>query len=104
MQVAVLPLLTRDELITPALAIAETLRENGVFVSYDDSGTIGRRYRRNDEIGTPFSVTIDYETLDSDTVTIRDRDGMVQIRVQIRELAETLRAMIRHGFSAATTQ
>ena len=103
-QVAVLPLLTRDELITPSLAIAETLRENGVFVSYDDSGTIGRRYRRNDEIGTPFSVTIDYETLDDDTVTIRDRDSMAQIRVPIGELAETLRAMIRHGFSAATTQ
>ena len=103
-QVAVLPLLTRDELIAPALTIAETLRENGVFVSYDDSGTIGRRYRRNDEVGTPFSVTIDYETLDSDTVTIRDRDSMAQIRVQIRELAEALRAMIRHGFSAATTQ
>jgi glycyl-tRNA synthetase len=97
-QVAVLPLLTRDELITPALAIAGTLRENGVFVSYDDSGTIGRRYRRNDEIGTPFSVTIDYETLDDDTVTIRDRDSMAQIRAPVRELAETLRAMIRDGF------
>ncbi len=103
-QVAVLPLLTRDELITPALAITKTLRENEVFVSYDDSGTIGRRYRRNDEIGTPFSVTIDYETLDDDTVTIRDRDSMAQIRVSVGELAETLRAMIKHGFSAATTQ
>jgi glycyl-tRNA synthetase len=91
-------------LITPALAITKTLRENEVFVSYDDSGTIGRRYRRNDEIGTPFSVTIDYETLDDDTVTIRDRDSMAQIRVSVGELAETLRAMIKHGFSAATTQ
>ncbi len=103
-QVAVLPLLTRDELIIPSLAIAETLRENGVFVSYDDSGTIGRRYRRNDEIGTPFSVTIDYETLDTDTVTIRDRDSMAQIRAPVGELTETLRAMIRRSFSDAATQ
>ncbi len=101
-QVAVLPLLTREELIEPALAIVKTLRENGVFVSYDDAGTIGRRYRRNDEIGTPFSVTIDYETLDDDTVTIRDRDSMAQIRVPVGELAETIRAMIRGGFSATT--
>jgi glycyl-tRNA synthetase len=103
-QVAVLPLLTRDELIAPALAIVKTLRENGVFVSYDDSGTIGRRYRRNDEVGTPFSITIDYETLDDDTVTIRDRDSMTQIRMPIGELAETFRVMIKHGFSATTTQ
>jgi len=98
-QVAVLPLLTRDELIDPALAIVQTLRENGIFVSYDDSGTIGRRYRRNDEIGTPFSITIDYETLDDDTVTIRDRDSMAQIRVPMPELADTIRAMIRDGFA-----
>ncbi|NIA11917.1 MAG: glycine--tRNA ligase, partial [Nitrospiraceae bacterium] len=98
-QVAVLPLLTRDELIEPAQKIVKTLRENGVFVSYDDSGTIGRRYRRNDEIGTPFSITIDYETLDGDTVTIRDRDSMAQIRVPVRELSETVRAMIRDGCS-----
>lgn len=96
-QVAVLPLLTREELIDPAIKIVETLRGNGVFVSYDDAGTIGRRYRRNDEIGTPFSVTIDYDTLEDDTVTIRNRDSMAQIRVPTGELAEKVHAMMRSG-------
>jgi len=96
-QVAVLPLLTRKELIEPAREIVRTLRRAGVFVTYDDSGTIGRRYRRNDEIGTPFSVTIDYDTLEEDTVTIRDRDSMAQIRVPIRELSERIYEMIRNS-------
>ncbi|HIE31768.1 MAG TPA: glycine--tRNA ligase [Methanosarcinales archaeon] len=94
-QVAVLPLLTREELIDPAIKIVDMLRKSGIFVSYDDAGTIGRRYRRNDEIGTPFSVTIDYDTLDDDTVTIRDRDSMAQIRVPTVELAEKVHAMMR---------
>lgn len=97
-QVAVLPLLTREELIDPAREIVRTLRKSGIFVSYDDAGTIGRRYRRNDEIGTPFSITIDYETLEDDTVTIRDRDSMLQIRVHVDMLADTIPAMIRDGF------
>ncbi|MCK4459277.1 MAG: hypothetical protein KAU52_06100 [Methanosarcinales archaeon] len=99
-QVAVLPLLTREELIDPAIKIVDILRRSGIFVSYDDAGTIGRRYRRNDEIGTPFSVTIDYDTLDDGTVTIRDRDSMVQVRVQVRELAERIHAMMRSGFDS----
>ncbi len=99
-QVAVLPLLTREELINPAVEIVQMLRRSGIFVSYDDAGTIGRRYRRNDEIGTPFSVTIDYDTLDDDTVTIRDRDSMAQIRVQVRELVERIHAMMRSRFDS----
>ncbi len=99
-QVAVLPLLTREELIDPSIKIVDMLRRSGILVSYDDAGTIGRRYRRNDEIGTPFSVTIDYDTLDDDTVTIRDRDSMLQIRVQVRELAEKVHAMMRSGFDS----
>ncbi len=99
-QVAVLPLLTRDELIDPAVEIVRMLRRCGIFVSYDDAGTIGRRYRRNDEIGTPFSVTIDYDTLDDNTVTIRDRDSMAQVRVQIGELAERINTMMRSGFDS----
>ncbi len=99
-QVAVLPLLTREELIDPAVEIVQMLRRSGIFVSYDDAGTIGRRYRRNDEIGTPFSVTIDYDTLDDDTVTIRDRDSMAQVRVQGMELAERIHAMMRSGFDS----
>ncbi|MFQ6119870.1 MAG: glycine--tRNA ligase, partial [Methanosarcinales archaeon] len=89
-QVAVLPLLTREELIKPAKYIETILRKNKILVSYDDSGTIGRRYRRQDEIGTPFAITIDYETLEDDTVTIRDRDTMKQIRVKIADLPEIM--------------
>ena len=81
---AVLPLLTRDELIEPANRIVSMLKKIGIQTVFDDSGTIGRRYRRNDEIGTPYAITIDYETLKDETVTIRDRDTMKQVRVPIK--------------------
>jgi len=53
---------------------------------YDESGSIGRRYRRQDEIGTPYCVTIDYQTLEDQTVTIRERDSMKQERIKISEI------------------
>ena len=53
---------------------------------YDETGSIGKRYRRQDEIGTPFCITIDFDTLEYNTVTIRDRDTMEQVRVKIDEL------------------
>ncbi|KXS43988.1 MAG: glycyl-tRNA synthetase [Methanolobus sp. T82-4] len=89
-QVAVLPLLTRKELIEPARNIESKIREQGLLVSYDDSGTIGRRYRRNDEIGTPYSITIDYDTLEDNTVTIRERDSMKQVRTPVDGIEEVL--------------
>ncbi|AEH60129.1 glycyl-tRNA synthetase [Methanosalsum zhilinae DSM 4017] len=95
-QIAVLPLLTRNELITPAKKIVNSLKRKGLMVVYDDSGTIGRRYRRNDEIGTPYSITIDYQTLEDSTVTIRDRDSMKQIRSTMDGLEELLYGLI-HG-------
>ena len=55
-------------------------------VTYDVTGSIGKRYRRQDEIGTPFCITIDFDTLENDTVTVRDRDSMEQIRLPINEL------------------
>lgn len=55
---------------------------------YDEAGSIGKRYRRQDEIGTPFCVTIDFDTLEDNTVTVRDRDTMAQIRLPIDELAD----------------
>jgi glycyl-tRNA synthetase len=57
---------------------------------YDDGGAIGRRYRRQDEIGTPFAVTIDHQTLEDDTVTLRDRDTLAQERVAVDGLARLL--------------
>jgi len=96
-QVAVLPLLTRKELADPAKEIVAKLREKTLLVNYDDSGTIGRRYRRNDEIGTPYSVTVDYDTLQDGTVTIRDRDSMRQIRAPINGIENVLYELIYRG-------
>jgi glycyl-tRNA synthetase len=66
------------------------LRGLGFRVDYDTSGSIGRRYRRNDEVGTPYDITVDYETLEQGTVTIRDRDSMSQVRVKVEELCGKL--------------
>ena len=95
-QAAVLPLLTREELIGPAREIESALKHKGVMAAYDDSGTIGRRYRRNDEIGTPYSITVDYDTLEDGTVTIRDRDSMKQVRSPADTIADTIHDLI-HG-------
>jgi len=98
-QVAVLPLLTRKELSDPAKEIIAKLKENALLVNYDDSGTIGRRYRRNDEIGTPYSITVDYDTLEDGTVTIRDRDSMRQIRSPIKGIENVIFGLIYRGNS-----
>jgi len=63
-------------------------------VDYDTSGSIGRRYRRNDEIGTPYEVTVDYDTLEQGTVTIRDRDSMQQVKVPRWQVADKLTALL----------
>ena len=92
-KVAVLPL-SRNEKLTPlAKEIYGQLRSS--FITYyDDSQSIGRRYRRQDEIGSLFCVTIDFESLEDHQVTIRDRDSLAQIRVPIAELEKTLRAKL----------
>jgi glycyl-tRNA synthetase len=82
-KVAVLPLIPRNEEISGrARALYEELRR-AVVAEYDDSGQIGRRYRRQDEIGTPYALTIDEQTLEDDTITIRDRDSLEQERIPI---------------------
>ncbi|WP_027334826.1 glycine--tRNA ligase [Mycoplasmopsis felifaucium] len=83
-QVAILPLMKK--LSGKANEIYEKLLDKGVLVVYDETGSIGKRYRRQDSIGTPKCVTIDFDTLENNTVTIRDRDSMEQIRVSIDEL------------------
>ena len=93
-EVAVLPLMDRKELVMPAKKIQEELRVCGMRVDYDTSGSIGRRYRRNDEVGTPYEVTVDYETLEQGTVTIRDRDSMSQVKVPLAEVAEKLQSLL----------
>ncbi len=92
--VAVLPLMKKDGLAELAADIRGELR--GEFITdYDTSGTIGKRYRRQDEIGTPFCVTVDHETKENGTVTVRFRDSMEQIRVRREALPDTLRSEIR---------
>ncbi|MHA2246948.1 MAG: glycine--tRNA ligase [Candidatus Hodarchaeales archaeon] len=89
--VAVFPLRKDEKIFNKSREIFKSLREEGFIVYYDDSGSIGKRYRRHDEIGTPFCVTIDYETLDDDQVTIRNRDTMDQVRIPLGNLQEELR-------------
>ena len=90
---AVFPLLSKPEFESKARAIFQDLKLEEYNVFYDDSGNIGRRYRRMDEIGTPYCITIDHDTLQNDTVTLRERDSMSQSRVKISELASTLRSL-----------
>ena len=92
-KVAVLPL-SRNEKLTPATKeLAATLRRNW-NIEFDDAGAIGRRYRRQDEIGTPFCVTFDFDSLDDNAVTVRERDSMQQERVAIDELVGWLGARL----------
>jgi glycyl-tRNA synthetase len=93
-QVAVFPLMTRDGLETIAREITHAFHKKGILAEYDDSGAIGRRYRRQDEIGTPFAVTVDYETKENGSVTVRDRDSMKQVRIPIVKLPETIGDLI----------
>lgn len=97
---AVFPLLkNKEQLVAKAKEIVDLLRPH-MYVFYDEAGAIGRRYRRQDEIGTPFGVTVDFETLGEkdvdlrDTVTLRDRDSMKQERVAVADLVNILTSRI----------
>ena len=92
-KVAVLPLSKKEELSEPARKLADKLRAHW-NVDFDVSGAIGRRYRRQDEIGTPFCVTFDFDTLEDDAVTVRERDTMEQERVKLDDLEAYLAARL----------
>ncbi|MFC2051415.1 glycine--tRNA ligase [Chloroflexota bacterium] len=92
-KVAVLPLSRRENLVKVAKEVYADLRQCWM-VSYDDTQSVGRRYRRQDEIGTPFCITVDFQSLEDNQVTIRERDSMNQIRVPIAELKNTLQAKL----------
>ncbi|MFP4151525.1 MAG: glycine--tRNA ligase [Alkalispirochaeta sp.] len=93
-QVGVFPLVKKDGLPEKAREIEEELRED-FATFYDQSGAIGRRYRRQDEIGTPYCVTIDYDTMKDGTVTLRYRDSMEQVRVPAADLVPTIRTAMK---------
>ena len=88
--VAVLPLVKKDGLAEYASKLEHELRED-FATFYDQSGAIGRRYRRQDEIGTPYCVTVDYDTMNDNTVTLRFLDSMEQVRVPVSELVATIK-------------
>ena len=85
---AVLPLSKKPDLQNVAQKLAADLRQNEWMIDYDEAGAIGRRYRREDEIGTPLCVTVDFDTLDDQAVTIRERDTMQQERVSLDKVAD----------------
>ena len=90
---AVLPLSRNADLSPKARDLAQALRKNW-NVEFDDAGAIGRRYRRQDEIGTPFCITVDFDTLDDQAVTVRERDSMEQERVALDQVEGYLAARL----------
>ena len=95
--VAVLPL-SRNARLAPAAQEVHAQLRRHFTVQYDDAQSIGRRYRRQDEIGTPYCVTVDFDSLDDHRVTVRDRDTMHQIRIPIADLVGILRDKVDHGW------
>jgi glycyl-tRNA synthetase len=98
-KVAILPLVNKDGQPEKAREIYETLR--GLMpAEYDTGGSIGKRYRRQDEIGTPWGVTVDHDTMDDDTVTLRDRDSLEQVRLPIADLDEELTRRLKEPWTS----
>ena len=95
-QVGTFPLMSKDGLPERAKEVYERLVDEDFLVEYDESGSIGRRYARADEVGTPLGITIDYTTLEDDTITIRDRDTWKQVRTEISRLSELLHAYFHY--------
>lgn len=95
--VAVFPLMTKDGLDAKASEVAAMLRQNGLDVTYRDSGSIGRRYARADEIGVPYALTVDYDTLKDGTITIRYRNDGKQERIKIQEAADKIKDAMGKG-------
>ena len=98
-QVGVYPLMSKDGLVEKANEIHAMLVDEGFLTEYDESGSIGRRYARADEIGTQLGITVDYDTLGNNTVTIRDRDSWKQVRTRIDNLPRFLHQYFRYKIS-----
>ena len=96
--VAVFPLVSNKEEITDlAKKVNRSLQDNLIDSFYDESGSIGKRYRRQDELGTPYCITVDYDSLDDNAATIRDRDTMDQIRVNIDEIPDVIKKRLQES-------
>jgi glycyl-tRNA synthetase len=94
-KVAVFPLIKKDGMPEKAAEIYRDFKRAGIAVAYDQQAAIGRRYRRMDEVGTPWCITIDGQTAQDDTVTVRDRDTLAQDRVPVKDLVPLIQARLR---------
>ena len=90
-KVAVFPLMNKNNMPEISQKIVDNIRNAGIASFYDSGGSIGKRYRRQDEAGTPYGITVDHDTLDDNTVTLRDRDTMAQERISIDNIIEILK-------------
>ena len=87
---AVLPLVSKEGMPEKAREILQQLRARGIQAEFDEGGSIGKRYRRQDEIGTPWGITVDHQTMEDGTVTLRDRDSLDQSRLPADGLADEI--------------
>jgi len=94
---AVLPLVRKDGLPEKAREVIAALLKAGINGKYDEKNAIGRRYARHDEIGTPYCVTVDGQTLEDGTVTLRDRDTTIQVRVAVDEVVVQVKKRLDDG-------
>ncbi len=99
-QASIYPLVNKNGLEEKAVTIYRSLQSSGLRVDYDNAGSIGRRYARADEAGVPLGITVDYDTLRDETVTVRDRDSWGQVRAQVKTLRTTIDQIARDGFPA----
>lgn len=95
MQVGVYPLMSKDDIPEKTLKLHKMLLDEGFVAEYDEAGSIGRRYARADEAGIPLGITVDYDTLKDDTVTVRHRDSWKQVRTPIKALPDLLHSYFR---------
>jgi glycyl-tRNA synthetase len=98
-QVGVYPLMSKDGLVEKTMDIHRMLLDAELRAEYDESGSIGRRYARADEIGVQLGITVDYDTLENNTVTIRDRDSWKQVRARVDDLPKLLNEYFRNKIS-----
>ena len=98
-KVAVFPLMNKLGMPELAEKLVDDLRNNDVASFYDSGGSIGKRYRRQDEAGTPFGLTIDHDTLEDNTVTLRDRDTMHQERISTDQIIPRIKELISNSKS-----
>ena len=92
-----LPLSRNQRLVPTARKVHALIRQN-FNTLYDDAQSIGRRYRRQDEIGTPYCITVDFDSLDDNQVTLRDRNTMLQLRIPISRITQVIADKLEHGW------